>query len=868
MSFSGGGSIPLDVAAVAAPLVPLEGVFQHAGVGADGEVVGLVTAEHQSAAHAEAVEVAGDVDGRHGYFLGLEVVAAGEVHVPAFGQLEVAREVEVLCELVGIAHGLHVDWCRAVFAHGDAVGHGERPRHLELQVAVFVDFGRHFFLLAVAPLFAFVQVGELVVVLVVAVLVGVVIVLAKPFLPRVIVEGVREVLAHAREASEASVRPLRALAFHHLAALVELVGVGGETGREVERLALGQFQSQGDVHVAPGLFLGRQVVGHAYAELVDEAQFLHAGRVFVGLHLHLQVVGEREVDVARSSLGRRSVEHSVVVGVFPGVDLAVLVGIGVGVVEAVARAAEVGRHAVADAGGDDVAYHFNLVAEYLGRRLVEAVELRVGRDAEIVVIDAVEAVDGVAHHGLCGGVPVLFHLIEIPTLGVVERGGDVDVVEQREVGLNGDAVLPSVAPVAREVRFEDVVFLGGDGVAYLARVLDGDFLIPAFFSGGFLALEGIDAVEVDVEVGQGERHHGVACALRHVECARHCEADVGERARIAHARCLRALRIEAGVVEAVEVVAVVACRRVVDAGREVRIGVGLGVLTVSPLQAETARFGVVGHSLVSGLDVLIVETEVAGVFVAFVVGRRRIGLPRAFGVDAAREAQVDVVVDGEVVAAVAQVESAGRLVAVAGHEEARRVAAAEGEEAERYGQRQRHVGQHEPRRAEDDVLLGPHLGTAQRQVEVGMLVVVARGVAAVFHVIFLVVALFGVLAGDVAFALLGGDVVDEAAFRLEVVAHLFRLVGRLAVLEHGFALQGAGGVGHAVGMDDAAVHVHGHHGGRQFDALVIDFRVAIHAGETVGGRHHRGVRRREGDGSVERVLFLFRGVGRNGVEGK
>ena len=141
-----------------------------------------------------------------------------------------------------------------------------------------------------------------------------------------------------------------------------------------------------------------------------------------------------------------------------------------------------------------------------------------------------------------------------------------------------------------------------------------------------------------------------------------------------------------------------------------------------------------------------------------------------------------------------------------------------------------------------------------------MLVVVARGVASVLHVVLLVVALLGTLAGDVSFPLFGGDVVDETALRLEVVAHLLRLIRSLAVLEHRFALDGSRGVLHSVGVDNAAVHVHRHDGGSQLDGLVIDFRIAIHAGKAVDGCHDRGVCRRESDRRFEGILLLGSGI--------
>ena len=102
--------------------------------------------------------------------------------------------------------------------------------------------------------------------------------------------------------------------------------------------------------------------------------------------------------------------------------------------------------------------------------------------------------------------------------------------------------------------------------------------------------------------------------------------------------------------------------------------------------------------------------------------------PGAFGVDLAAQGEVDVVVDGEVVSAVAQVESLVVVFAERREDDAARILFGEWEIAERQGQREGHVGEHHVSGAGHDILVGAHLGARQLEVEVGMLVVVAGGV--------------------------------------------------------------------------------------------------------------------------------------------
>lgn len=83
---------------------------------------------------------------------------------------------------------------------------------------------------------------------------------------------------------------------------------------------------------------------------------------------------------------------------------------------------------------------------------------------------------------------------------------DVDIVEQREVGVDRNIVLESVAPVFYEVRLEELVFLRVDRVAELSGIAHRDLFIPALFAGHVLALERIKSAHRNVEVRQREAH--------------------------------------------------------------------------------------------------------------------------------------------------------------------------------------------------------------------------------------------------------------------------------------------------------------------------------------------------------------------------
>ena len=76
-------------------------------------------------------------------------------------------------------------------------------------------------------------------------------------------------------------------------------------------------------------------------------------------------------------------------------------------------------------------------------------------------------------------------------------------------------MLHTVSPL-EQWGVKELVFFGDDGVGDLSRVRKTDFLVPAFFSYCLLAAEGIEAIDIDGEVGQGDGERRVAHVLRDV----------------------------------------------------------------------------------------------------------------------------------------------------------------------------------------------------------------------------------------------------------------------------------------------------------------------------------------------------------------
>ena len=142
-----------------------------------------------------------------------------------------------------------------------------------------------------------------------------------------------------------------------------------------------------------------------------------------------------------------------------------------------------------------MAHHLQFLSKHFRIGLVESVELGVGREGEVVVEHTIEAVDGVAHHLVGSLIPSLHDLVGVPTLGVVEHRGDVDVFQDVEGCRDGDVVLHAILPVFHEGGMKQFVLFGGDGIGECSRIFHADFLIPAFFTHCHLAFERIEGGE-------------------------------------------------------------------------------------------------------------------------------------------------------------------------------------------------------------------------------------------------------------------------------------------------------------------------------------------------------------------------------------
>ena len=251
------------------------------------------------------------------------------------------------------------------------------------------------------------------------------------------------------------------------------------------------------------------------------------------------------------------------------------------------------------------------------------------------------------------------------------------------------------------------------------------------------------------------------------------------------------------------------------------MGVGLGILLVFPFDFEVAELlesGAVARDAFFGDAVA--DVEVALVFVAHVVVAFGLGCPTEVGVDFADEREVDIVVDGKVVAAVFEVVSPVVHPAVTGHEDAGGAVVRHGEKSEGENERRGDVLDGDVGRAGEYFVAGDEFGAGEVDGKVGV-VVVAGGVLPAVEIHDRVADFLHARAVEESVALLGDDTGDEAFVGVVVeddgVGHVFIVT----LLEEGASGGFAAGVGHGLCIERLLVEVHPDFVGLEFHSVIF-----------------------------------------------
>ena len=247
------------------------------------------------------------------------------------------------------------------------------------------------------------------------------------------------------------------------------------------------------------------------------------------------------------------------------------------------------------------------------QRSIHAVKFRIGSQTHREIVDIVETINGVSLHSSVLVVPRLHDLLRIHTVGKGEIGCDVDVIEEREGGINRYLMTHTIAPVLDKTALEEQILLGVDAVCECAGIAHAYLLVPTLLACHLLALEGIEAVELDSQVGQRNRKAAILYLLGKVEVATQRQTDIGEGLTVVDTARPDTLRIAFRIVHADEIIALVTACREVYASRETLCRVGFRVLSVSPGYLEAFRDREVRHILLASLGVLVAYVEISAV---------------------------------------------------------------------------------------------------------------------------------------------------------------------------------------------------------------------------------------------------------------
>ena len=98
---------------------------------------------------------------------------------------------------------------------------------------------------------------------------------------------------------------------------------------------------------------------------------------------------------------------------------------------------------------------------------------------------------------MCLVIPLLADLLKVPALGIVERGADVDIVEERQRCRDGYRMLDTVLHLFERLLRENLRLGGVHRVGHLHRIAHLNLLVPACLAHRLLALEGVEARNVE-----------------------------------------------------------------------------------------------------------------------------------------------------------------------------------------------------------------------------------------------------------------------------------------------------------------------------------------------------------------------------------
>lgn len=125
-------------------------------------------------------------------------------------------------------------------------------------------------------------------------------------------------------------------------------------------------------------------------------------------------------------------------------------------------------------------------------------------------------------------IPRLHDLVGVHTVGEVERRRDVDIVGHRKRCTDGNLMTHGILPVLDETLMHDLTLLSSNTVGQSTGIAYGDLLVPTLRSNHLLALEGIEALQADIQAGQRKRQGAVSHVLCQVEGRGEGEADIAE----------------------------------------------------------------------------------------------------------------------------------------------------------------------------------------------------------------------------------------------------------------------------------------------------------------------------------------------------
>ena len=108
-----------------------------------------------------------------------------------------------------------------------------------------------------------------------------------------------------------------------------------------------------------------------------------------------------------------------------------------------------------------------------------------------------------------------------------------------------------------------------------------------------------------------------------------------------------------------------------------------------------------------------------------------------------------------------------------------------------------------------------------------MFVVITGGISATLHVKLIISTFFGIITGNISFALLADNITDNAFLTLEIIPDSIRFIRSLSIFKNRSTLGYTQRIFYTMSIHCTTIHIHGNDISSQFYLLIINLTLPV-----------------------------------------